>query len=1242
MMCIESKTMFLLTVCGCLQAMAITAVFNNAAPGDSNWSTAGNWSGELLPGSGDDVQLNATAFVLDMPATIKSVYSSFGTVGNAASSGMAGHELTIDINSIAAADGIYNAYNADDSIARLEFGGNITISNRGGALVDTLIGVKNNREYATLAFGTNSVLTFHTRSQTMSSYGTIELNGTVLGVETLRVASDNVVIGQGHDSSGWDGGFVYVSTGGKMVVNGGSVLSAARKFQVNADACELEMNAENAVNGFFSIANDRELLLDVNANQGNLGRIVMGTGCTLTLDLANGVSNVAFAATIDDWQDSSLVINNFSSGTVSFGSDASGLLAGNLDNITAWGPNSTPVTGIGIDSSGVLTGTVESANSVVASYRADFVADEPLTTGWQYLWNAPTGWVANVDSGDQRSGFIGVPGDYVPLVDAGDFWTPDGDASGTNNTPSGYLKLTASGGHPGRNIAGENLRDRYAIAAFTVQTDGVYSIENSFISKTSALGDAVEVLVFPGISSPVIRREAEPAATNDFNCTIGYLDAGQTIYVAVGPGATATSDSFQMDYEIVHTPGMDIQQQIDAAVAADDTSVVITPGRYYSNKNARHIDVNDVSNFAIVADGVTLVGQTPNRGLELEGCSNITLSGLTLDYDPVLHVQGTIEALRSNGLDLRIHEGYPIPSDVKGSTMVYEPTGDMPLKQAASQRYLPDTDYFEKLEPDLIRLTFSSYVTDSTQVGDYFSILQPIVIPHGIGIINSTQIALADVTIHSAPTFGIITENGGDLTFSNVQIVPGEKPLLASVKPLRSSGADGIHVKSASGNVSMVGCRTEYTGDDCLVLTSPYAMVVDAPASDIVRVVFKRWENYLPGDLLELYEHASTQRVERTLVSMSTAPLSAAEVQALTDLYFPDGRFYEYIAYDLELDASVNAAPGDFISNHDQSNEGFLIADCYVQNTRARGILVKAGDGVISNCTVDTTWLSGLQLRPEPNVWLEGDYARNVQVIGNTFNNCGIISQANGSIRIDSEDSYGWNAYGHENLLFENNVVSNAPGISLYMRYAANVELRDNSFCNSHEWMVVPYTWTESVIFIDTVENISFTGTNWVCNLGPFADPDILIRRGGNVRSVTGQLYRPFDDIVMERNPDYVAWKAYYALVEGADGNDDGDKLSNFEEFALGGNPTNSANTGYAPFVGPGAEGFEYVHVQRRDASLGYYLEFSDNLVSNVWENTGYTVVSTNFFDTDFDVVTNRIPDLGKDKQFIRLMIEQL
>lgn len=739
--------------------------------------------------------------------------------------------------------------------------------------------------------------------------------------------------------------------------------------------------------------------------------------------------------------------------------------------------------------------------TVVANYRADFRADTPLATGWRYLWNAPTGWVANASSGDMRSGFIGTPSGYAALQDAGTYWSPDGDSDGINNDPAGHLKLTANGGHPGKHEGGTNTRARYAIAAYTVPSAGVYAIENSFLTKTSASGDGIEVLVFPGISGAVFRDVAAPAGTIAFDVRIGWLAAGQTIYVAIGADATTNSDGFLMDFDVVRYDGEDIQTQVLAAVARGDAWVRIAPGRYYSNVSKRHVDLNALSGLTIVADGVELVCQTPNRALELEACADVTVTGLTIDYDPPLHIQGTIEAMGSNWLNLRLHRGYPVPTVVTTSGIAYEPTGDLPMKSGCFTRY-PTS--MQALEPDLIRYAYPN-VTDNAAVGDYFCLRASIAIPHGIGLIESAGIVLDKVRVHSSPSFGIFAQGGGRLTFNQVEVVPGEKPLLASVKRLRSSNADGIHVKGSSGDVAITGCRLEYNGDDSIVLTSPYAAVIAHPSANVVTVAFKREETYHPGERMELYEHASTQRVDRTLASMAASSLTSAEVQALTAQYFPNATFTTSKAFDLTLNSAVNAAPGDYVSNADQSNEGFEISGCSVRNTRARGILVKASDGVISNNVVVTAWLAGIQLRPEPVLWMEGDFSSDLHIVGNSLNRCGVSPNSYGSVRVDAEDP-AWNAYGHQSLLFEGNTVSNAPGCSIYLRYAAQVELRNNAFYHSHEWMVSTAVWNRSVVWLDTADQILFTGSNTVHNLGGGANASALIGTGANVSNVGGTL----------------------------------------------------------------------------------------------------------------------------------------
>jgi hypothetical protein len=108
----------------------------------------------------------------------------------------------------------------------------------------------------------------------------------------------------------------------------------------------------------------------------------------------------------------------------------------------------------------------------------------------------------------------------------------------------------------------------------------------------------------------------------------------------------------------------------------------------------------------------------------------------------------------------------------------------------------------------------------------------------------------------------------------------------------------------------------------------------------------------------------------------------------------------------------------------------------------------------------------------------------------------------------------------------------------------------------------------------------------------------------------------------------------------------DGDGLTNIEEYGLGGNPTNSLDTGIAPTTGSLTDGgtnyFEYVHAKRSDPLSGitYDLETTENLVFPSWTNGSYTVAGTGTIDSEFDSVTNRTPT-DVDVKFTQLIIEE-
>ena len=111
--------------------------------------------------------------------------------------------------------------------------------------------------------------------------------------------------------------------------------------------------------------------------------------------------------------------------------------------------------------------------------------------------------------------------------------------------------------------------------------------------------------------------------------------------------------------------------------------------------------------------------------------------------------------------------------------------------------------------------------------------------------------------------------------------------------------------------------------------------------------------------------------------------------------------------------------------------------------------------------------------------------------------------------------------------------------------------------------------------------------------------------------------------------------------------NRDADELSNFAEYAFGGNPTNYSDTGYAPTHGMYNDGgvtnfIEYVYARRTTPNHGltYAIETSSNLLSNAWTIGNATEVApAGIINADFEAVTNRIPAVD-DAGFVRLRVE--
>ncbi|VGO20677.1 autotransporter outer membrane beta-barrel domain-containing protein [Pontiella sulfatireligans] len=121
----------------------------------------------------------------------------------------------------------------------------------------------------------------------------------------------------------------------------------------------------------------------------------------------------------------------------------------------------------------------------------------------------------------------------------------------------------------------------------------------------------------------------------------------------------------------------------------------------------------------------------------------------------------------------------------------------------------------------------------------------------------------------------------------------------------------------------------------------------------------------------------------------------------------------------------------------------------------------------------------------------------------------------------------------------------------------------------------------------------------------------------------------------------YDSFALQYNLLEGAEGDDDDDGLSNLGEYAINGNPTNAADTGQTGLSNDGST-FSYVHAKlANDSSVLYQLIDTTDLVNGTPGTNGYVSQVNGPVIDDYLTVTNNYDMTGKNKQFIELEIER-
>jgi hypothetical protein len=534
-----------------------------------------------------------------------------------------------------------------------------------------------------------------------------------------------------------------------------------------------------------------------------------------------------------------------------------------------------------------------------------------------------------------------------------------------------------------------------------------------------------------------------------------------------------------------------IQAAITTAFRAGQKQIRIPPGAYRISppQSGPHLLFKNFSDFIIDAAGVELIFTDRTRGgIEFRDCSNVTISGVSVRFEVPPFTQGVVEAVSPAGdwYDVRIDVGYPADFD-DPRYFPAAPFGS--LFDPKSRKIRPDAFDLSELRierrgPDLFRLFRnppSGGGVQSVTPGDLVAFRGSG--EHNISVLNSTGVRLEGVTVYNSPAFAVFEADGEGLNHYRISVKPGPRPAGARSDPLFSSAADAFHSVNVRHGPVLENCHFESMGDDAIAIHGTYSLVLQ---SDGTRLIVSKG-SFRQGDPIRLWDLQDRPAGEtvvkaiRPLRSIANARRSQRDTRTDNST----GPYFE-----ITLAHSVSAAYDYLASNPEAEGSGFILRNNTIWNHRARGMLLKADNGLVEDNTIDGSTIGGIVVTPE-FWWNEADYSRNVIIRNNTIRNVARAPYSLGGMVVAAIDHMPVPACGHRDIKITGNRFENIDGVNLLITSACGIRVENNRFVRAqqHARANAGAAWGEdptALIFVTKAQAVRLKG-NQAWEPGPFS-----------------------------------------------------------------------------------------------------------------------------------------------------------
>ena len=481
----------------------------------------------------------------------------------------------------------------------------------------------------------------------------------------------------------------------------------------------------------------------------------------------------------------------------------------------------------------------------------------------------------------------------------------------------------------------------------------------------------------------------------------------------------------------------DLQKFLDDAVKAGQKRIVIPPGDWRVKPvGNQHLNLKNLHDIEIVADNVRMICTKTTRAVTVENCTNLTLAGLTVDYDPLPFTQFRIIGISPDGLthEVEVEEGYRKPAVITDHK--YEIYG-------ADTHELSCPTYYgvkvKTIQPGKYRISIpkhykSTMTAHPPKTGDFaiIGVSDPKgQYPHAFYTRNSRNVTYRNVKLYASNCFGFVEGFCSGNKYLNCVIdrcPPALDLKKRSSRRMRSLNADGYHSKNAEVGPQIIGCVAKYNGDDAVNINGDYQLVLSQNGKSLL-TTFKREITIRPDDLINIWLPSGEMiRGVKVLDVKASGKVTDDERGFIKTLWlinrFKNGENSLLSSRcEVILKKEVNVPRGSVICSSSRTGNGFAVKDCDFGHNRSRSILIKASNGVIENNKITGCWSEAIKVSPE-YVWLEAGSSCNLKIINNVIKDTNSISIGIYALNSRKQDSP---AGAHANIELSGNRINNSP-----------------------------------------------------------------------------------------------------------------------------------------------------------------------------------------------------------------------